>query len=350
MSGLKALYYINQFYAGIGGEEMAHTGLNVYDEPKGPAVGMEALWNGEMKVVKTVSVGDNFINTDSDYESIKDEMLRIVKEADPDVIVAGPAFNAGRYGVACGKFCKLIKDELGIPVVTSMFESNPAVPMYVKDICITYSAEKASGMRTSLPDLARIALKLAKGEALLPADEEGYMPTGHRNNVLDEKSDAVRTVDLLMKKLKGEPYKTEVPIRQLAKVPAAPPIKDFSKIKIGFVTTGGLVPKGNPDKIRQYAAESFGIYPIDPATFTAENYESVHGGYDTTLVNQNPQRLVPYKAAMKLFEEGKIGEVDQCFLATCGIGTNVEMAAKLGAQMAKVMLDRGVQAVFLTST
>jgi len=350
MSELKALCYINQYFAGLGGEEMAHEGLHVFDGAKGPGVGLEGLWKGEMKIVKTIAVGDNFINTDEDYASIKDEMLAIVKEVAPDVIVAGPAFNAGRYGVACGKFCELIRTELGIPTVSSMYHSNPAVPMYVKDLYITDSPETAAGMRHAIKPLAKLALKLAKKEKIGTAQADEYIPTGHRNNELDDKSTAVRVVEMLLKKLKNEPYRTEVPLRKDVKVPPASPIKDPKQMKFGFVTTGGLVPKGNPDKIRQYAATTFGKYEIDPATFTAANYESVHGGYDTTLVNQNPQRLVPYKAAMALKEDGVIGDVAQYFLTTCGIGTNVGAAMKLGAEIAAQFRADGVNAVFLTST
>ena len=34
MAKLRAVYYINQFYAGMGGEEMADTGLHILEEKK----------------------------------------------------------------------------------------------------------------------------------------------------------------------------------------------------------------------------------------------------------------------------------------------------------------------------
>ena len=52
MAKLRAVYYINQFYAGMGGEEMADTGLHILEEKKGPALGMEPMWKGEMEIVK----------------------------------------------------------------------------------------------------------------------------------------------------------------------------------------------------------------------------------------------------------------------------------------------------------
>lgn len=347
---LRALCYINQFYAGLGGEEQAHTGLHVFDEPKGPALGINALWKGEMEVVRTLACGDNYFNLEENFEAIKPELLRLVRESAPDVVIAGPAFNAGRYGVACAKFCSLVTSELGIPSVASMFPMNPAVQMYLRKTVLAVSTETASGMRKSLPALARVALKLAKREKLAPAAVDGYIPTGVRVNELDERSAAVRVVDMLMKKLQGAAFETEVPLRKDELVEPAPPIQDTSKTRFAIVTMGGLVPKGNPDKLRQYASDSYGTYPIDLKTFNKEHYESVHGGYDTTAVNQDPQRLVPYTAALDLVKRGIIGSIAPYFLSTCGIGTNVVMGKKLGSEMARQLIADGVQAVILTST
>jgi glycine reductase len=350
MGKLKALCYINQFYAGLGGEEMAHEGLHVFEGAKGPAIGMSALWKDEMEVVRTLSCGDNFINLEENYESIKPQLLELVKEMAPDVVIAGPAFNAGRYGVACGKFCDLITSELGIPSVTSMFPTNPAVEMYLRKTVIAEGAETAAGMRTTLPNLAKLALKLAKKEALAPAAADGYIPTGIRINEVDDKSAAERVVECLLKKIQGKPFATEVPLRKEERVSAAPPVSDSSSLRFALVTTGGLVPKGNPDKLRQYASVSYGTYPINLPTFNKEHYESVHGGYDTTAVNNDPQRLIPYTAALNLQKRGIIGSVTPYFLSTCGIGTNVAMGKKLGSEMAAQLIADGVQAVFLTST
>jgi glycine reductase len=350
LSKLKALFYVNQFFAGLGGEEMAHEGLHIFDEPKGPAVGVAAMWKGEMEVVKTFACGDNYINLEENYEAVKPEILKLVDEVKPDVIIAGPAFNAGRYGVACGRVCDLITKERGIPSVTGMFPTNPAVAMFLRKTVIAETTETVAGMRKSLPILAAIALKLAKKEPLGTASKEGYIETGIRINEVDENSAANRVVSMLLAKLQNKPFITEVPLRKEGRVDAAKPLSDYSKVKFGFVTTGGLVPKGNPDKIRMYAADSYGSYKIVIDTFNKDNYESVHGGYDTTAVNEDPQRLVPYTAALNLKERGIIGDCTDYFFSTVGVGTNVGMSMKLGADMAEKFIADGVQAVFLTST
>ena len=155
---LRAVHYINQFYAGLGGEAMADVGLSTLDEKKGPALGLEKLFAGEMEIVKIIVCGDNYINNDENFEAMLPEVRKIIEEAKPDVFIAGPAFNAGRYGVACAKMCDWVRREMGIPSVKGMWHENPAVEMYVKDNYIVATKETAAGMARSLPALT-LALK-----------------------------------------------------------------------------------------------------------------------------------------------------------------------------------------------
>ena len=236
---LKAVHYINQFYAGIGGETMADTGFGILEEKKGPALGLEQLWNGEMTISKVVYCGDNYVNTDENYGEVKEKLAKVIREEKPDVFIAGPAFNAGRYGVACAKVCDYVRSELGVPSVTCMWHENPAIDMYVENNYIVPSTETAVGMRKTLPALAKLALKLARKEKI---------GTAHA---------------------------------------------------IALFTTGGLVPVGNPDKIKQAFAVSFGIYDMTGLDALKKGvYESIHGGYDTTAASADPHRLVPLDALL----------------------------------------------------
>ena len=122
-----------------------------------------------MEIVKVLSCGDNFINNEEKHKSILPEINRIFDDIKPDVFIAGPAFNAGRYGVACAKLCDYVKQQLGVPSVTSMYYENPAVKMYVKNNYIVESSETSAGMKKVLPVLANISLKLAKRERIGPA-------------------------------------------------------------------------------------------------------------------------------------------------------------------------------------
>ncbi len=351
MAKLRAVYYINQFYAGIGGEEKADVGLSVYDEKKGPAAGIEPMWNDEMEVVKVLVCGDNFINTDEKFEEILPTIKEEILSANPDVFVAGPAFNAGRYGVACAKMCNYVKKELGIPSVTGMWWENPAVGMYVQDNYIISTTETASGMRKSLPKVAALALKLAKKEAIGPALKEGYLPTGHRYNEYHEKTGARRVTEILLDKLYGRPFHTEVPLRGFEQVPPAAKVENMEETTVALITTGGLVPVGNPDKLKQAFSVSYGKYDITGINSLDKGvYESIHGGYDTTDASNDPHRLIPLDAMRDLEAEGKIASIFPYFYTTCGVGTNVETSKEMGKSIAEDLKKSGVRAAILTST
>lgn len=347
----KAIHYINQFYAGIGGESSADSGFIVLKDKKGPAIGLEGLWHGKMIVTKVICCGDNYINLDRNFEEVCRQLKKIVEEEKPDVLIAGPAFNAGRYGMACAKICDYARSNLNLPSVTAMWHENPAVKIYVRNNYIISSTETAAGMHKTLQDLADLALKLAKKEKIGPARIEGYLPTGHRYNEYHKKTGAERVVDMLLDKLNGRPYQTEVPLRGFERVPPAPPIHKMNKTTIALFTTGGLVPIGNPDKLKQAFAEDFKVYDISNRdTLPQGVYESIHGGYDTTAASAEPNRLIPLDALRQCEAEGIIGGIYPYFGTTCGVGTNVAVSESMGKAWARKIKEEGVGAVILTST
>ena len=121
---LRVLHYVNQFFAGRGGEELANLELDAVDGPVGPGVRLNALFGDDAEIVTTLVAGDNWVAENEDVAA--DRLREAILESNPGVVVAGPAFNAGRYGLACGLVCKVAQDA-DVPAVTSMFEENPGV-------------------------------------------------------------------------------------------------------------------------------------------------------------------------------------------------------------------------------
>src|SRR5699024_2148032 len=109
--------------AGIGGEEKADIGPEVREEVIGPGMAFNQQFKDEAEIVATVICGDSYFN--ENLEEAKAAVLDMVKKHEPDLFIAGPAFNAGRYGVACGAITEAVQNELGIPSVTAMYEENP---------------------------------------------------------------------------------------------------------------------------------------------------------------------------------------------------------------------------------
>ncbi len=346
---VRIVHYINQFFAGIGGEEKGDNPLEFCEGPRGPGVGLTGLFKGEGEIVRTIWCGDNRIN--HNQEEVIAQIIPLIREAKPDVVIAGPAFNAGRYGLACGMVAKACREQLGLPALAGMFPENPAVEIYKKDIYIIATAETAAGMRQALPKLAPAVLKLGRNGKLGNALQDGYIQTGYRYNEYVEKNAAERAIDMLAARLAGGDPQTEVPLRVFEQVPPAEPLADLKHATIAIVTGGGMVPKGNPDSLKQAFADAFGTYSIRGLKeLPAVEFKGIHGGYDSTYVDQDPDRVVPVDSLRILEKEGIIGKLHEEYYALCGIGTNVAMSKKLGAEVAETLKRKQVQAAIYTST
>src|SRR5205823_2599026 len=208
----------NQFFGGLGGEEKAGAPLEARDGAVGPGKLLEQLLGAEARVVLTLVCGDNYAL--ENQESMIESALEKAREANAELLVAGPCFLAGRYGMAAGALCAAVQSKIGIPVITGMARENPGADLYRESLFIIDSGDNAA-----------------------------QMPPG---------------------------------------------LKDLRKAKLMLITDGGLVRKGNPDKIQGSAATRWGSYSIKSCDdLKGEDYEISHGGYDAQYVRQDPDRLVP---------------------------------------------------------
>ncbi len=346
----KVVHYINQFFAGIGGEEKADYKPEVREGVVGPGMALNQLFKADdAEIVATIICGDTYFN--ENVEEATNTILEMVKKYNPDIFVAGPAFNAGRYGMACGTITKAVAEALNIPVVTAMYEENPGVDGFHRDVYILKTGNSAAAMRTAAPALAKFAVKLMKGEEIgLPA-EEGYFSQGRRVNKFVAERGAKRAVDMLVKKIKGEAFVTEYPMPVFDHVAPNPAVVDMANARVALVTSGGIVPKGNPDHIESSSASKYGKYSIaEFEDLTEATHETAHGGYDPIYANADSDRVLPVDAMRAMEKEGLIGKLHEFFYTTTGNGTSVANAKKYAAEFAAELKNDGVQAVILTST
>ncbi len=349
MSKFKVVHYINQFFGQVGGEEMAHIPAEKREGPAGPGLAFTKQFGDEAEIVATIVCGDSWFN--ENLELATKTVLDMVKEESPDLFIAGPAFNAGRYGVACGTICDAVKKELGIPVLTGMYVENPGADMFRTEVLIVSTANSAAGMRKAVPVMAKLALKLVKGERFGASVEEGYIPDGVRRNFFDKKRGSTRALEMLLKKIAGKPFETEYPMPTFDRVPPMPAIVDMTKANIAIVTSGGIVPKGNPDRIESSSASKYGSYNIEGVDdLTGETYETAHGGHDPVYANEDADRVIPVDVLRQYEKEGKIGKLHDWYYSTVGNGTAVASAKKYAAEIAEKLHNYDVDAVVLTST
>ena len=157
----KVICYLNQFFAGIGGEDKADQEPYIIEGVVGPGMAIKAALK-DAEVTHTVVCGDNFMGSNTE-EALR-RIMDMLKDKECDLFIAGPAFQAGRYGVACGNVCKAVEQQMGIPAITSMNAENPGVEMFKKDVIIFKGGNGAVKMRQDVKRMMDFANRLLAGE------------------------------------------------------------------------------------------------------------------------------------------------------------------------------------------
>jgi glycine reductase len=337
---MKVVHYLNQFFAGLGGEDAAGSPPVRLEGAVGPGRGLG------LDVAVTLACGDDYFGEHED-EALA-ALLRWLDSERPDVLVCGPSFGSGRYGYACGTFAREAV-RTGIPAVCGMWPESPGVAAAEGAPYIVPTSQNVAGMRDALPKVASLATRLASGEELGSPAEEGYLPRGLRRNERTGVSGAARAVDLLLAKLAGD-IRTEA-TSSFDHVPPPPAVPNLAAATLALVTEAGCVPQGNPDRLPTIRARIWRRYPIaNEDSLAAGRYESVHGGFDVAAANADPNRLVPLDVVRLLQHEGRIGRVHDSFYTTTGNGTPVAASTKFGQEIAEELKEASVEAVILSGT
>jgi glycine reductase len=346
---LRIVHYLNQLFGGIGGEDRADEAPRFIEQTVGPGRALQDLLGDRGRVVGSVICGDNHINehTEADLE----EILSHIKEHQPDLVIAGPAFMAGRYGVGCGLVASAVQERLGLPAVTGMHPDNPGAELFRTRVHILITGSSPAGMIEAHRNMLSLGIKLANGTKLGSPQAEGYLPQGVRLTEPAPKIAAERAVDMLLAALRGQKVETEWPLPEHDTVPPAAPIADVRRGTVALVTSGGLVPRGNPQRIEATRASKWASYSLEGVEqLDSAGWQCVHGGYDTTQVNRDPHRVVPLDALRALEREGLLGRLYDRLFVTVGSGSTMGAAQAFAREMLAEFDKRPVDGVIFVST
>ena len=355
MSPTRVVHYVNQFFAGKGGEDAAGSGPDRLDGAVGPGRRLAQLLGDDFEIVATVHCGDD--DASGRPEAIE-EILTLVQAERPDLLIAGPAFTSGRYGLACARVAAAAA-AAGVPVVAAMHPDNPGVDE-ARGAPVVAAGAAAREMGPSLDRLATAARIVAAGRVLTADDgrvgrvltaDDGRVGRARRVVTTTGEPAAVRAVDLVLARLGGDRQASEIPLPTFDQVTPAPPVDDLSSATVALVSEGGLVPEGNPDRLESARATRWLRYPIDGSEeLAAGDYQSVHGGFSTVYANADPHRILPLDVARALVTDGAIGTLHGAYLVTTGNGTSVGNARRFGVEWAADLRRSGARAAILTAT
>src|SRR5581483_12102601 len=105
---IRVVHYINQFFAGLGGEEKADTPPERRAGAVGPGRALQQALGPDAEIVATILCGDTYFSEHADQ--VADDLIAQIADDKPDILIAGPAFDSGRYGMACGKICSVAQE------------------------------------------------------------------------------------------------------------------------------------------------------------------------------------------------------------------------------------------------
>lgn len=353
MSLIRAMYYVNQFFAGIGGEDKADVALSFSEKPLGPARRFRELCKGSIELVGTAFCGDNYF---ADHEAdVLSSLSEIAGKNEVSLVIAGPAFGSGRYGFACIEIGHFLATTMSIPCISGMHLENPGVELYqqYKDrkVFVVPTSEAALGMGEALEKMARLALRIAKGVVIGSAAEEGYIPRGIRLGVMAEKSGVERALDMLLDKVADRPFSTEIPIETVEEAPVAPPIVNLQNAHLALLTTAGVVPPGNPDGFKTNGNTQWKKYSIDQLkSMTDAKWDVWHGGYNTVFMHENPNYGVPLDGVRDTQNKGMMGTLHPYFYSIPGSFGQISVMQNIGKEILKDLKAEGINGALLVST
>ena len=353
MDKMRAMHYFNQFFAGIGGEEKADVGPGFLKGPVGPGKRLQALLGESVEIVSTAYCGDDYFANHT--EEVLNSITTAARDQNIRFLVAGPAFASGRHGFACAQVCHALSRSLGLGCVTAMSPQNPGIETYKqskdRNVYALPTAASVSGMDEALRAMAQFLLKLSAGMEIGPPAPEGYIPRGVRRDRVSGKTGAERAVDMLLAKIGGGPFLTEVPMETLERVPVAPPLADLKRARLAMATSSGIIPKGNPDGFKAHKNVHWKKYSIGHLdTMKDTGWDVLHSGYNNVFMKANPNFGVPLDLCRRMEKEGVFASLYPYFYTTSGCNASIPNMQRIGREMVADMRAEGVDGVIMVST
>ena len=344
---MKAVHYLNQFFAGLGGEDKAETPPTRLDGAVGPGRGLAAELEG-VEIVATIACGDDYFAEHED-EALAHAARLPGGRSRPTCSSRGLPSARAATATPAGRSPPRPPSAASLP-------SPPCIPRTrgwtrPATAYVVPTAVNVAGMRDALPRLARLPRRLPRDASSGRPTRRATCRAASGGTTFAEKTGAERAVELLLAKLGGE-TRTEVGGDSIAWSRRLP-VADLSDALVALVTEAGCVPQGNPDHLPVRAGA--GVVPLRPRrrghACLPARYESVHGGFDVTLANEDPNRLVPLDTVRE--PRARRPYRPRCTRPSTrrrATGRLSSSSTRFGQEIAGELREAGVSAVLLSGT
>ncbi len=353
MSQLRVMHYMNQFFAGIGGEGKADTPFGLIEGQVGPGKRLQELLGKSAEIVVTAYCGDDYF-ADHGQETV-DFIRKTAQDHKVSLVIAGPAFSSGRHGFACAQICHALANLPGLKCITAMHPDNPGLETYKEhkddNVYALPTAPSVAGMGEALSKIGQFVLKIAGNPEVGTPTQEGYIPRGLRKDAWLAKNGAERAVDMVLEKIAGKSFENEVPGISMEVIPVAPAIAKIAKACIALATSAGVIMKGNPDKFKAHKNIQWKKYSVAGLdTMKSTDWDVLHSGFNNVFMGENPNFGIPLDVSRLMEKEGVFGNLYSFFYTTSGCNASVPVMQRLGREMVADMKSQGVDGVIMVST
>jgi glycine reductase len=172
-----------------------------------------------------------------------------------------------------------------------------------------------------------------------------------RKNAWSTKDGAQRAVDMLLAKIAGQPFVTEIPLESAETVPVAPAIAALANARIALATSSGVILKGNPDNFKAHKNVQWKKYSIDNMdTMKKTDWDVLHSGFNNVFMKENPNFGIPLDASRDLERAGVFAKLHPYFYTTSGCNASVPVMKRLGREIVADMKAEKVDGVIMVST
>ena len=351
MAKYKVVHYINQFYAGMGGEDTASVGISVRDGAVGPGLALKANLGADYEIVKTIICGDNTI-AEKTAEIVPQIVELVKKKQAPICSLRALALMPDVTGIGCGATTAAVTEQLRIPAVTALSAENPGTDIYKNRCYILQTENSAKNMRKTAAFMAAFAKRLVEGDTIKDGKEEHYHGSGPAVVIDYSIPAAKRGIDMLLAKHAGRPFHTEVVMPNHEEIPVPVLTKPLSERKIRPGHGWRPCAKGQSRSSGAYQFQ--GVQKVFHSRYGYA--QSPRLGRSAIKVITMPlccrilTALVPVDALRKLVKAGVVGSMDDAFYSTAGVMTPMEKCKKFGEGIAKGLIADGCDAAIETST
>ncbi|MDE6953203.1 MAG: glycine/betaine/sarcosine/D-proline family reductase selenoprotein B [Erysipelotrichales bacterium] len=174
---MKVLMIFDQTQAGLGGKESAELPLG----GKMMAIGSCNMFERQVKdaggkIIGTLYCGNQTFMNDPDTVSKK--LAAMAKKIKPDVVICGPCFNYGEYGIMAAHTAQVINEHTDIPSFAIMSqECEKAIADYKDKVHILKMPKKGgTGLNQALNQMVMFAKMLVEKQDVNEfVKEHGYL-------------------------------------------------------------------------------------------------------------------------------------------------------------------------------